>query len=90
MSDEMNRTNFQNLLRLGHLACLAQDLEDEEDDKEEKRIWVRDWIAHRKDHIPLFRQIETEDREKFFADFRLYPEHFDLLLSRCEIKKKII
>ena len=80
--EEINRINFLNLLRLGYLGCLAEELKKEEDSKEEKRIWVRDWIAQRQDHIPLFRQIETEDREKFFADFRLYPEHFDQLLMR--------
>jgi hypothetical protein len=76
--------NFQRLLELGKLACLAEELEEEEEeeDEENRRIWVRDWIAKRKDDMPLFKEIATEDRDKFFTDFRLFPEHFEDLLSR--------
>ena len=48
----------------------------------EKRLWVRDWVARRKEDVPLYKELATEDREKFFSDFRMYPESFDQLLAR--------
>ena len=51
-----------------------------------KKLWLREWVNRRNDHIPLYEEISVEDREKFFMNFRLYPEHFNKLLSRIELK----
>ena len=74
----------QEFLDLAHLAILAEELEQEEDQPRPKkrRVWVKNWVARRTKDVPLFREIRLEDREKFLTDFRLYPEEFDLLLSR--------
>ena len=74
----------QKLVKLFALAQIADEmvkLENQEKDKK-KRKWVRDWVARRKQEVPLFAELQSEDREKFFADFRLYPEDFELLLRR--------
>jgi hypothetical protein len=85
MSDE-DQENLDNLFKLGVLAELAEELEDaEEEERAKRRVWVKDWIGRRKQHIPLFNELASEDKEKFFADFRLYPEDFDQLLSRYNI-----
>ena len=34
----------------------------------------------------MYEEITVQDREKFFVNFRLYPEHFNTLLSRIESK----
>jgi hypothetical protein len=50
-----------------------------------KRLWVKNWISKRgADAIPLYKEIEETDPEKFFQAFRMYPDVFDLLLSRFE------
>jgi hypothetical protein len=78
------KAKYKRLIGLAELASLAEDLE--EDEREERkgkdRIWVRDWIAKRPTEVPLFVEITTQDHEKFFEDFRLYPEDFEQLLAR--------
>jgi|FrelakmetLWP11LW_1041352.scaffolds.fasta_scaffold02406_1 hypothetical protein len=77
------RENFKKLVRLARLAALAEQLEEEEENANKKRrLWVRDWIAKRQDQVPVFKEVEVEDREKFFTNFRLFPEDFDTLLAR--------
>ncbi len=69
------------LIYLADLAHLAEELEEEEEDVRD-RVWIRDWVGRREDHVPLYSEVSAEDREKFFANFRLYPEDFEKLLSR--------
>ncbi len=75
---------MDDLTDLANLACLAEELEDYEEEEDEKRdkVWVRSWVGRRGDNVPLYVEVESEDREKFFANFRLYPEDFDKLLAR--------
>jgi hypothetical protein len=51
-----------------------------------KRIWVKPWVLRRTDTVQLYDEIFTEDREKFFANFRLYPEDFQKLYTKIEHK----
>jgi hypothetical protein len=76
-----HKAKYKRLLGLAELASLAEDLEEEEK-KGRDRIWVRDWIAKRPSEVPLFVEITTQDQDKFFEDFRLYPEDFEQLLAR--------
>ena len=74
---------YEEFLRLGHLAAWAEELEEEEESRiKRRRIWVKEWVSRRQIHVPLFKEIQHEDREKFLSNFRLYPEEFDQLLSR--------
>ena len=74
---------LKKLYQLATVAQIAEEMEKlEKEDQKEKRVWVRPWISRRQKEVPLFTEVETEDREKFFADFRLYPEEFDNLLHR--------
>jgi len=75
----------QKLAKLFALAKIADEMTELEEQTKEKRKWVRDWVARRKEEVPLFAELQSEDREKFFADFRLYPEEFDQLLQRCSV-----
>ena len=72
------------LLKLFVLAQVADEMEKMEKQSKEKRLWVRDWVGRRKDQVPLYAELQSEDREKFFADFRLYPEDFEQLLQRYQ------
>ena len=86
MSGEQKK-NLDNLFQLAVLANFAENLEgEEEEETKQRRVWVKDWIGRRQQRVPLFNELECEDREKFFADFRLYPEDFNQLLSRCHFK----
>ena len=77
------REKFRKLVKLARLAALAEQLEEEEENTNNKRrLWVRDWIAKRQDQVPVFKEVEVEDRVKFFTNFRLFPEDFDTLLTR--------
>ena len=69
---------LENLATLGQLAILAQELCR----KKEKRLWRRKWVSRRKLKVPLYHEITMDDRPKFFANFRLYPEEFNQLLTR--------
>ena len=73
-------SGLEDLAMLGQLAILAQELCQ----KKKKRLWRRKWVSRRKKSVPLYHEITTEDREKFFANFRLYPEEFNQLLTRFE------
>ncbi len=66
------------------MAKVAEKIQEEEakETDEDRRIWIRDWIARRQTEVPLFAEVQSEDREKFFSDFRLYPEDFEKLLVR--------
>ena len=80
-----NSSQEQNiwLAQLAALGTVALQLMDSDEEEEPtRRLWVRDWVARRENSIPLFKEIETEDKEKFFVDFRLYPDDFDKLLAR--------
>ena len=83
---------MDDLMDLGNLAHLAEELEEEEDDEDEMRdrVWVRSWVGRRGDNVPLYTEVHWEDREKFFANFRLYPEDFDKLLARYKNDQYII
>ena len=70
------------LLKLFVLAQVADEMEKMEMQSKEKRKWVRDWVGRRKDQVPLYAELQSEDREKFFTDFRLYPDDFEKLLHR--------
>ena len=72
----------QKLVKLFALAQIADEMEKLEEQEKVQRKWVRDWVARRKEEIPLFVELRSEDREKFFADFRLFPEDFEQLLHR--------
>ena len=72
----------QKLIKLFALAQIADEMEKLQNQDKEKRKWVRDWIGRRKVEVPLFAELQAEDRDKFFADFRLYPEEFEQLLHR--------
>ena len=72
----------QKLIKLFALAQIADEMEKLEEQEKVQRKWVRDWVARRKEEIPLFVELRSEDREKFFADFRLFPEDFEQLLHR--------
>ena len=72
----------QKLVKLFALAQIADEMEKLEKQEKVQRKWVRDWVARRKEEIPLFAELQSEDREKFFADFRLFPEDFEQLLHR--------
>ena len=75
----------QKLIKLFALAKIADEMEkldSQETQDKERRKWVRDWIGRRKVEVPLFAELQAEDRDKFFTDFRLYPEEFEQLLHR--------
>lgn len=76
-----NLKKLQKLSKLGKLAILAGKL-DEDEKKKKKRRWVRDWVARRQTEVPLFLEIQDEDPEKFFTNFRLNPQDFYQLLHR--------
>ena len=76
---------MQDLQDLHDLRELKRQL-DRKKKKKQKKLWVREWVGRRNDHIPLYKEISAEDREKFFMNFRLYPEHVDVLLSRIQSK----
>ena len=73
---------LQNFAQVAGLALVADELEEEEPKEKKKRLWVRNWIARRPIEVPLFQEVQVEDREKFFSDFRFYPEGFQILLER--------
>jgi len=73
---------LQNFAQVAGLALVADELEEEEPKEKKKRLWVRNWIARRPIEVPLFQEVQVEDREKFFSDFRFYPEDFQILLER--------
>ena len=78
---DMRLARLRRLAKLGQLASLAAQLEEESKPKK-KRIWVQDWIGRRPDEVPLFTEIQMEDEEKFFTNFRLSPLEFGKLLQR--------
>jgi len=70
------------LLQVAGLGLLMEEFEEEEQKKKKRRLWVRDWIGRRETEVPIFREIHSEDKEKFFSDFRFYPDDFEKLLKR--------
>ena len=77
--------DLRDLCDLRQLRELKRRLDRKKNPKA-KKVWVREWVHRRNDHIPLYEEISIEDREKFFMNFRLYPEHFNTLLQRIEPK----
>lgn len=73
---------LQTLVQIGCLGLMLEELEDGEKKKKKKRLWVRDWVGRRPNEVPIFREIHSEDEEKFFSDFRFYPRDFEKLLQR--------
>ena len=72
-----------NLCKHTIIAGIKEEMEKEMTrETKEKRTWVRDWVARRGEDVPLYKEVATEDREKFFTDFRMYPENFNQLLGR--------
>ena len=76
------KESLNKLFQLGLLAEMAEKLEEEKKKKKRRRIWIREWIGRREPEIPLFMEIQNEDHEKFYSDFRLYPNDFEQLLQR--------
>jgi len=71
------------LLKLSKIAQIVSEAEESGREQEKKRrIWVREWVGRRKEEAPLLVEVQNEDPEKFFSDFRLYPEDFEKLLTR--------
>ena len=83
MSADRLKSSIEDLARLGQLAYLAHQIHQ---NSRKKRLWARRWISKRPKNVPLYREITVEDRQKFFANFRLYPEEFNQLLSRLPFK----
>ena len=86
----MSEPNQEAFFELARLAFLAEELEEAEEPQRKKRLWVKKWVSRRDVEVPIFKEIQVEDRAKFLADFRLYPEDFDKLLARYQPLKKII
>ena len=77
---DMRLARLRRLTKLGQLASLAAQLEEESKPKK-KRVWVRDWIGRRPDEVLLFTEIQMEDEENFFANFRLSPLEYKNFFS---------
>jgi hypothetical protein len=64
------------------IAGIKEEMEVEDNIPKKKRKWIRDWVARRGEYVPIYKEVETEDRTKFFGDFRMFPDEFDQLLTR--------
>ena len=82
--------DLQDLALLGTLAERAMQVQRILKEKKKKRLWVRPWVGRRRTDVAIYRELEIEDKEKFYNSFRLYPDQFEHLLKRLEpfISKK--
>jgi hypothetical protein len=72
---------------LGELAEIAERQEAVE--RKQKHLWIRPWIIVRPEVVPLYKEIQENDPEKFYANFRFSPDDFKILLSRYLLTKLI-
>jgi hypothetical protein len=73
---------LQILALLGELAEFAERQEAMEIKQRPKNLWIRPWIQIRPEVVPLYMEIQENNPEKFYANFRFTPDDFKILLSR--------
>ena len=77
--------DLQDLVNLASLGKIGKLLKGRKlKNRKRKRLWVKPWVGRRANTVQLYEEISLEDRDKFFVNFRLYPEDFDKLLQRIE------
>ena len=74
--------NIQKLALLGELAEIAEIQEASEKKEKQKRQWIRPWVQRRPHNVPLYDEIQENDPDKFYANFRFSPDDFKILLNR--------
>lgn len=87
----MEEDNLFLLMMFGAAAFVADDFDDQEIAKRNRRVlrvrrtkWVRDWVIRRDQggcYLNLLKELEIEDRNSFKNFMRMSSEDFNYLLS---------